>query len=221
VTCEYAITCCERHLPPGPSLTTSEPQRKVAAIQRLPRSPPYLRLSGTEPMLQIGRRESTYERSYTPFLFGVPADRRPGTPMRRTLMAAKRLTARESNRSTKGATKQTHAARESRAAAPKSGQGFIPRRPASLPPLATATRSEAKTQGASLSADSLEEAIEQERDQLMQVYAMLKCLYEVLLYADADDSIMHADVANVGARLIEDCVDRLEHLLRRFKAGGS
>ncbi len=57
---------------------------------------------------------------------------------------------------------------------------------------------------------SLSEAIEHERIELMQVQAMLKCLYEVLLYADDDDSVMHADVANVCARLISDCVARLD-----------
>lgn len=53
----------------------------------------------------------------------------------------------------------------------------------------------------------------------MQIYAMLKCLYEVLLYADDDDSIMHADVANVSALLIDECVVRLEKIVTRFKAG--
>ena len=57
---------------------------------------------------------------------------------------------------------------------------------------------------------SLSEAIENERIELMQIQAMLKCLYEVLLYADDDDSVMHADVANVCARLISDCVTRLD-----------
>jgi hypothetical protein len=56
---------------------------------------------------------------------------------------------------------------------------------------------------------SLSEAIENERIELMQIQAMLKCLYEVLLYAD-DDSVMHADVANVCARLLSDCVVRLD-----------
>jgi transcriptional regulator with XRE-family HTH domain len=42
---------------------------------------------------------------------------------------------------------------------------------------------------------------------------MLKCLYEVLLYADDDDSVMHADVANVCARLINESVTRLGDLL--------
>jgi len=57
---------------------------------------------------------------------------------------------------------------------------------------------------------SISEAIENERIELMQIQAMLKCLYEVLLYADDDDSVMHADVANVCARLISDSVVRLD-----------
>jgi hypothetical protein len=57
---------------------------------------------------------------------------------------------------------------------------------------------------------SLSEAMENERIELMQVHAMLKCLYEVLLYADDDDSVMHADVANVCARLISESVARLD-----------
>jgi hypothetical protein len=65
---------------------------------------------------------------------------------------------------------------------------------------------------------SLSEAIENERIELMQIQAMLKCLYEVLLYADDDDSVMHADVANVSARLIADCVARLDAVrLRTLK----
>ena len=63
------------------------------------------------------------------------------------------------------------------------------------------------------SAADVTEAIEHERVELLQVQAMLKCLYEVLLYADDDDSEMHADVANVCARLINESVARLDQLL--------
>lgn len=66
---------------------------------------------------------------------------------------------------------------------------------------------------ASVSAADVAEAIEHERVELMQIQAMLKCLYEVLLYADDDDSVMHADVANVCARLINDSVGLLDKLL--------
>ena len=64
-----------------------------------------------------------------------------------------------------------------------------------------------------LTAADVTEAIEHERVELMQIQSMLKCLYEVLLYADDDDSVMHADVANVCARLINDSVARFDKLL--------
>lgn len=64
-----------------------------------------------------------------------------------------------------------------------------------------------------LSAADVTEIIERERVELMQIHAMLTCLYEVLLYADDDDSVMHADVANVCARLIDESVGRLDNLL--------
>jgi hypothetical protein len=62
---------------------------------------------------------------------------------------------------------------------------------------------------------TLAQLIESERVELLQVQAMLKCLYEVLLYADDDDSVMHADVANVCARLIDDSASRLGELLMK------
>lgn len=45
---------------------------------------------------------------------------------------------------------------------------------------------------------------------------MARCLYDVLLYADDDDATMHADVAKVIARLIEESVDALEKIVGRF-----
>jgi hypothetical protein len=66
---------------------------------------------------------------------------------------------------------------------------------------------------------SLEELIEAERANLMQVQAMARILYDVLLYSDDDDGTMHADVAKVIARLIEESVDALEKIVKRFKAG--
>lgn len=136
-------------------------------------------------------------------------------------MAAKKSIAKKSDRSTKSATRRTRRSRESLSAA-KSKQRLEPHRAGSrVSPLDAARRSEATTKGTLLPAASLEEAIEHERVHLMQIEAMLKCLYEVLLYADDDDTIMHADVANVAARLIDDCVARLEHILRRSKTADS
>lgn len=66
---------------------------------------------------------------------------------------------------------------------------------------------------------SLEELIEAERANLMQVHGMARVLYDVLLYSDDDDGTMHADVADVIAKLIAESVDALEKIVRRFKAG--
>ena len=57
---------------------------------------------------------------------------------------------------------------------------------------------------------SLADLIEHERTELMQIHAMLRCLQGVLLYADDDDSPLHADVAQVVARLLDESVTRLE-----------
>ena len=57
---------------------------------------------------------------------------------------------------------------------------------------------------------TLAEAIEAEREYLLELQAMTLCLYEVLLYSDDDDGAMHADVAQVIARLLRDVVSRLE-----------
>lgn len=61
-----------------------------------------------------------------------------------------------------------------------------------------------------MSHPALSELIEHERTELMQVHAMVRCLNDVLLYADDDDSSMHADVALVIARLLNESVVRLE-----------
>lgn len=57
---------------------------------------------------------------------------------------------------------------------------------------------------------SLTELIEHERGELMQLHAMIKCLNDVLLYADDDDSPMHADVAQLVARLLDESIGRLD-----------
>lgn len=57
---------------------------------------------------------------------------------------------------------------------------------------------------------SLAELIELERGELMQIHAMVRCLNDVLLYSDDDDSPMHADVAQVVARLLDESIIRLE-----------
>jgi hypothetical protein len=73
---------------------------------------------------------------------------------------------------------------------------------------------------------TLEAVIENERTLLLQIRAMLHCLYEVLLYADDDDTIMHADVAHTAARLLNESCARLDSanvapLIEALRKGGS
>lgn len=71
----------------------------------------------------------------------------------------------------------------------------------------------------------LEQTIEAERSKLLQANAVLRCLYEVLLYADGEDAIQYAEAAHVVSTLIDDSVARLDIVrLRPFvdelKRGG-
>jgi hypothetical protein len=97
---------------------------------------------------------------------------------------------------------------------PPPASELVPTTEAEMSSNAVATTAEDTTLRPFSAAD-VNEAIEHERVELLQIQAMLKCLYEVLLYADDDDSVMHADVANVCARLIHESVARLEKLLMR------
>jgi hypothetical protein len=56
----------------------------------------------------------------------------------------------------------------------------------------------------------LEQTIESERSKLLQANAVLKCLYEVLLYADGEDAVTYAEAAQVVSTLIDDAVARLD-----------
>jgi hypothetical protein len=61
----------------------------------------------------------------------------------------------------------------------------------------------------------LEQTIEAERSKLLQANAVLKCLYEVLLYADGEDAIQYAEAAHVVSTLIDDSVARLDSVRLR------
>ena len=100
-----------------------------------------------------------------------------------------------------------------------------PPRPSSEPvgtveadPSNNAPATTADTTPRALRAADVTEAIEHERAELLQIQAILKCLYEVLLYADDDDSVMHADVAQVCARMVHESVRRLGELLTQGSA---
>jgi len=57
---------------------------------------------------------------------------------------------------------------------------------------------------------TLAELIEHERGELSQIHAMVRCLKDVLRYADDDDSMLHANVAQVIARLLNESNERME-----------
>lgn len=61
----------------------------------------------------------------------------------------------------------------------------------------------------------LEQTIETERSKLLQANAVLRCLYEVLLYADGEDAIQYAEAAHVVSTLIDDSVARLDSVRLR------
>src|SRR3954463_1140993 len=72
----------------------------------------------------------------------------------------------------------------------------------------------------------LEQTIESERSKLLQANAVLRCLYEVLLYADGEDAIKYAEAAHVVSTLIDDSVARLDSirlrpLIEALKRGGN
>ena len=71
----------------------------------------------------------------------------------------------------------------------------------------------------------LEHTIESERTKLLQANAVLRCLYEVLLYADGEDAIQYAEAAHVVSTLIDDSVARLDLVrlrpqIEELKRGG-
>jgi hypothetical protein len=63
------------------------------------------------------------------------------------------------------------------------------------------------------SADAIarfEQSIEAERTRLLQVHSVLHCLYEVLLYAEGEESSTYAEAAHLAAMLIDDAVANLD-----------
>lgn len=56
----------------------------------------------------------------------------------------------------------------------------------------------------------VEQTIEAERGKLLQANAVLKCLHEVLLYADGEDAVTYAEAAHVVSTLIDAAVARLD-----------
>jgi hypothetical protein len=58
-----------------------------------------------------------------------------------------------------------------------------------------------------------------QRAKLVSAHAVQRCLYEVLLYAEAEDAVMYAEAARVVATPMEEAVDNLDpvHLRRAIE----
>jgi len=68
----------------------------------------------------------------------------------------------------------------------------------------------ANTDDTSKTQSQLEQAIETERARLLQVHSVLHCLYEVLLYAEGEETTTYAEAAHLAAMLIDDVVGQLD-----------
>jgi hypothetical protein len=67
---------------------------------------------------------------------------------------------------------------------------------------------------------ALEQAINTQRARLVSAHAVQQCLYEALLYADGEDAVMYAEVANVVAALLGDVLDKLDAVQLRTAISG-
>jgi hypothetical protein len=59
---------------------------------------------------------------------------------------------------------------------------------------------------------ALEQLIKEQRANLISAHAVQQCLYQVLLYADDEDAVIHAEVAHVVAAMMNDIVEKLDPL---------
>ena len=56
----------------------------------------------------------------------------------------------------------------------------------------------------------LERFLEVQRRKLLQAHSVLHCLYEVLLYADGEDSVTYAEAAHLASMLVDDVIEQLD-----------
>lgn len=56
----------------------------------------------------------------------------------------------------------------------------------------------------------LGQLIEAQRARLLQAHAIMMCLREALLYADADEATVHAEAANAAAEIADGIAENLD-----------
>jgi hypothetical protein len=75
----------------------------------------------------------------------------------------------------------------------------------------------------------LERFLEVQRRKLLQAHSVLHCLYEVLLYAEGEDTVTYAEAAHLASMLVDDVIEQLdsarlqpmiEAIKREANAGG-
>ena len=81
---------------------------------------------------------------------------------------------------------------------------------ASLTLLRAKTRTPRTFQLKRLRALRFNSASNAQRTRLLQAHSVLACLYEVLLHADGDDTVVYAEAAHVAANLISNTVEELD-----------
>lgn len=75
----------------------------------------------------------------------------------------------------------------------------------------------------------VERFLEVQRRKLLQAHSVLHCLYEVLLYAEGEDTVTYAEAAHLASMLVDDVIEQLDSarlqpmidaLKREASAGG-
>jgi hypothetical protein len=56
----------------------------------------------------------------------------------------------------------------------------------------------------------LERFLEVQRRKLLQAHSVLHCLYEVLLYAEGEDTVTYAEAAHLASMLVDDVIEQLD-----------
>ena len=56
----------------------------------------------------------------------------------------------------------------------------------------------------------LERFLDVQRRKLLQAHSVLHCLYEVLLYAEGEDSVTYAEAAHLASMLVDDVIEQLD-----------
>ena len=74
----------------------------------------------------------------------------------------------------------------------------------------TSKKQNAAAETSQRSPTQVERFLEVQRRKLLQAHSVLHCLYEVLLYADGEDTVTYAEAAHLAAILVDDVIEQLD-----------